>query len=115
MMKKRAVKWLLLTLLATGAIYIAICGPKSFAKSDFTVISPKGHYRLEFLAPGFLYVFGLTKEMPEFVRLYDNRTGKMLAESDIVDLSNNGEILWPSKLTPYIHVGGSVEFFVAPE
>lgn len=50
------------------------------------------------------------------IRLYDNRSGKLLGESDIVDMNGgNGEIFWGSKYSPYIRVGMDFQFPLMPE
>lgn len=94
----------------------AIYGSRIFAIHKGTYISPDGHYRLEYLRPGPPYLFSMTKQYPRFVRLYDNRTGRLLSESDIVDMNGgNGEIYWPTKEMPTIRVGMEIEFPVSLE
>jgi hypothetical protein len=108
-------RWLLLVLIAAATAYIVVFGPRVFATSEYASISPKGYYRIEYWKPGFPYLFSLTKDIARFVRLYDNRTGKLIGETEIVDLSSNGQIFWPSKYTPYIIVGVDIQFPVTPE
>lgn len=105
-----------MALIALGAAFVVIYGPSIFAAKDYEAISPKGYYRLEYLRPGFPYLFSMTKQYPRFVRLYDNRAGKLLGESDIVDMNGgNGEIFWTSKDDPNIRVGMDVTFPASPE
>ena len=115
MQNRRTVKWLLLALLAVGVAYISIYGPRVFATKEYMKISPKGYYRLEYLKPGFPYLYSFTKDMPMIVRLYNNRTGELLGESDIVELSGNGEVFWTLKNAPRIRVGMDIVFPVTPE
>jgi hypothetical protein len=111
----RTVKWLLFVLLAAVCTWVTIYGPTVFAVKEDEDISPKGYYRLEYMIPGFPYLFSMTTSMPRFVRLYDNRSGELLGESEIVELSGNGRIFWPSKYSSRIRVGVDVQFFVPPE
>lgn len=115
MQNQRIVKWLLLALLAVAGSYVSIYGPKVFATKLEDDVSPKGYYRLEYLKPGFPYLFSLKKQIPMIVRLYDNRSGELLSESDIIDFNGNGEVFWPSKYSPLIRVGMDIEFPVPPE
>ena len=60
----------------------------------FTQISPKGSFRVDICRPSFPY-FSFNKEMPRFVRFYDQKTQQILSESDILEMSGRGEIFWP--------------------
>jgi hypothetical protein len=54
-------------------------------------------------------------EDPAFVRLYDNRSGKLMGESDILDLHGDGEIFWPIDIVPAVRVGSRISFPSEPE
>lgn len=95
--------------------YFLIYGPHIFATKVDQNISPKGYYRLEYLKPGFPYLLSITKQIPMIVRLYDNRSGKLLGESDIVDMNGNGEIFWASTDDPNIQIGMDIVFPASPE
>lgn len=115
MWKRLGVKRLLFVLIASVGAYVLAYGPRVFATKVDEEVSPKGYYRLEYLKPGPPYFFSMTKQYPRFVRLYDNRTGALLGESDIVDMNGNGEIFWTSKDSPRIRVGMDIEFSAKPE
>jgi hypothetical protein len=70
-----------------------------------TQLSPKGNYRVDICRPALPY-FSFTKEMPRFVRYYNQRTQEVLGESAIVDLAGRGEIFWPIESRLSIMVGG---------
>ena len=70
-----------------------------------TQISPKGSYRVDICRPVFPYI-SFNKSMPRFVRFYDQRSKKMLGESEILDMSGRGEIFWPIADRRSILVGG---------
>jgi hypothetical protein len=70
-----------------------------------TLLSPKGSYRVDICSPALPY-FSLTKEMPRFVRYYNQRTQEVLGESAIVDLVGRGEVFWPIETRLSIMVGG---------
>jgi hypothetical protein len=116
-MKKTRIVGLSMGLLSLMAMaWFSIYGPTVFGKPAGTYVSPKGFYRLEYVIPGPPYMFSLSKQSPRFIRLYDNRTGKLLSQSDIIDTNGgNGRIRWPSKEVPAILVGMDVEFAAAPE
>ncbi len=61
-------------------------------------ISPKGTYRVEICRPALPY-FSFSKEMPRFVRFYDQRSQEILGESDILEMSGRGEVFWPRRAT----------------
>jgi hypothetical protein len=115
MKNRRAVRWLLPGLFVIAVAYVLICGSHVFANKVDQDVSPKGYYRLEYLKPGFPFLLRITKQMPRIIRLYDNRSGKLLGESDIVDLNGNGEIFWASKDNPNIRIGMDVAFPASPE
>ena len=71
----------------------------------FTQISPKGSFRVDICRPSFPY-FSFNKEMPRFVRFYDQNTQQILGESDILEMSGRGEIFWPQVARLTIMVGG---------
>lgn len=85
-------------------------GPHWFATTEDTEVSPNGQYRIDFMKPGFPYLFSLTKQTPMFVRLYDQRSRKLLGESPIVDMNGNGAIFWPEPDAPRIRIGMDIEF-----
>lgn len=87
-----------------------------FASKQDVVVSPYGRYRLEYFKPGFPYPGSMTKQIPMFVRLYDHRTGRLLGESEIVDMNGgNGRIFWPSTQMPEIQIGMEIVFPASPE
>jgi hypothetical protein len=66
--------------------------------------SPKGRYRIEMCRPFFPY-FSLSKDMPRFVRFYENAPDRLLGESGIVEMANRGKIFWPTTGNLVITVG----------
>ncbi len=90
----------------------AVWAPKGisttmFASKDacFTQLSPKGSFRVDICRPSFPYL-SFTKDMPRFVRFYDQHTRQILSESDILDMSGRGEVFWPLAERLTIIVGG---------
>lgn len=107
-------------IVAIGALFAAyaLWAPKgisrmSSAESDRCVvqISPKGSYRVDICRPALPYV-SFTKEMPRFVRFYDQRTQQIIGESNIIDMAGRGEVFWPNEGRLTIMVGGGDD---APE
>lgn len=70
-----------------------------------TQMSPRGSYRVDICQPAFPYVF-FGKDMPRFVRFYDERAQRILAESDVVEMSGQGKVSWPRADRMTILVGG---------
>lgn len=68
-------------------------------------VSPKGSYRVDICRPAFPYV-SFNNSMPRFVRFYDQRSKKILGESEILDMSGRGEVFWPQAGRLSILVGG---------
>jgi hypothetical protein len=68
-------------------------------------VSPQGTYRVDICRPSLPYV-SFSKEMPRFVRFYDQRNLQILGESNIVDLAGRGEVFWPKEGRLTILVGG---------
>ena len=68
-------------------------------------ISPRGSYRVDICRPAFPFV-SLNNSMPRFVRFYNQRSQKILGESEILDMSGRGEIFWPQASRLSILVGG---------
>ena len=54
-------------------------------------LSPKGWYRVEECRPAWPYL-SLTKDLPRFVRFYDQRSGRLLGESRILEAANVGSV-----------------------
>jgi hypothetical protein len=69
-----------------------------------TTLSPKGRYRIEICRPFFPYV-SFSKDMPRFVRFYEQASGRLIGESDIVEMANRGKIFWPTSANLVITVG----------
>lgn len=74
-------------------------------------VSPKSSYRVDICKPSLPYVT-LSKEMPRFVRFYDQRLQQIIGESDIIDMAGRGEVFWPQTGRLTIIVGGGDD---APE
>jgi hypothetical protein len=68
-------------------------------------VSPKGTYRVDICRPALPYI-SFTKEMPRFVRFYDQRSQKIIGESNIIDMAGRGEVFWPNEGRLSILVGG---------
>ena len=81
----------------------------------FSQMSPKGSYRVDICQPAFPYPL-FSKDMPRFVRFYDERSQKILAESDVLEMSGRGKVSWPRADRMTILVGsgdGSPEVSVS--
>ncbi len=98
--------------------FYAVWAPKgisriSSAESNHCVvqISPKASYRVDICRPALPYI-SFTKEMPRFVRFYDQRTQQIIGESNIIDMAGRGEVFWPNEGRLTILVGGGDD---APE
>jgi hypothetical protein len=108
MRPKRRVFSYLIMALAMAAIY-AFWAPKGISRlssnSCIVQVSPKGTYRVDICTPSLPYI-SFSKEMPRFVRFYDQRTQQMLGESDILDMDGRGEVFWPHQERLSILVGG---------
>jgi hypothetical protein len=102
-----------------AVIALLICASwwsgKHLATLNYEDISPKGYYRLENWGSSSFSFQSWDKEVPAFVRLYDNRSGRLMGESDILDLHGDGEIFWPIDVVPAVRVGGGVSFPAEPE
>ena len=80
-------------------------------------LSPKGWYRVEECRPAWPYL-SLTKDLPRFVRFYDQRSGRLLGESRILEAANVGSVQWPIAAVPKIQFaggGGDAEVPAPPE
>jgi hypothetical protein len=93
------------------AIFIWWTEPSKWFSSVTDVsVSPQGFYRLEFHSTFYSLDRG-------FVRLYDNKTEKLIDESPVVWLSGNAWETWPrdASESPEIRVGISISFPALPE
>jgi hypothetical protein len=102
-----------------AVIALLICASwwsgKHLATFGYKDISPKGYYRLELWEASSWSFQSWDKEVPAFVRLYDNRSGKLMGESDILEMIGNGEIFWPVDTVPTVGVGNQISFPAEPE
>jgi len=100
--------WVLaLTLIASLIWWGFVFGPNVIGKWSSTClpvaqhgISPKGWYSVQtcFWDWDYEAYYG-------YFKLYDNRTGKLIAESDFGTVMGNSRIFWPSKSKQRFHVG----------
>lgn len=110
-------RWIVVSVLLVAAVVFYSIAPKMYAELDSQEISPKGYYRLDFYTP-FLWPASdtfLKMSSPGFVRFYDNRTGKLLGESDIVELGGNGYVTWPGDDWGNVRIGMYISFPAKPE
>lgn len=100
--------------LAIGIVVLAFFSwwaPKGISKLSSqsndcrSQLSPKGSYRVDVCRPAPPY-FSFSKEMPRFIRFYNQRTQQELGESAIIDFVGRGEIFWPTENRLSIMVGG---------
>jgi hypothetical protein len=102
-----------------AVIALLICASwwsgKHLGTLDYERTSPKGYYRVESWSASRWSFQSWDMDDPAFVRLYDNRSGKLIGESDILDLSGDGKISWPIDIVPTVAVGSRISFPVEPE
>lgn len=107
-----AVLFGLLVVLVLGCVFLPKYSDHALTES----VSPKGQYRIVTIRPN---IFGFyhynDKASPAFVRLFNNKTGELLGESDIVDILGNGRVSWSEHDAEYIMVGDSIKFLAKPE
>ena len=122
-------KWKLFLCVLVGlcfAMFLYFWAEKGLATRRGEVVSPQKWYRVEFYSPCYLSTNNLLMEIPTFIKLYDNRTNRLLYESDIVneryiDQNNiserQGALLWPDKndKAPKLRAGIGIEFPLQPE
>ena len=96
-------------------IYGSLWSGKNLAEHSFNDISPKGYYRVEFWDASRLSFSTWSMEVPVFIRVYDNRRGNLLKETEILDIHSDAQIFWPSQDEKKILIGVSAEFPAEPE
>lgn len=98
--------------LAYGLVYF----PYHTDNVGYEKVSPKGLYKVQVMIPsawGFYYRNKM--QDPGFARLYNNKTGKLMGESQIYEMSGNGQITWPDKYDKEVRVGIDIQFSAQPE
>lgn len=67
---------------------------KHYGKHRYFVDSPDKQYQLEMLVVPNYYLGALKMDTPGFIRAFD-KNGKFFYESEIFDLYDNCQIIWP--------------------